>query len=275
MITSIALTGKYNIGVNSNNKIKVDDKVLSLDSEIPFVRYRFNEYDDSSIEYISAMKAKFVKQTHLAEMQLVAGIGQIVDKLNPLLVAKYIYIDLTDETVSAGKLDDATKQLIESEQIFQKLSLGVIDRVMFRDKSSTLDLVAFNKIVANLIAPYKSLPNVNKDNIGVCSSPLSFGDMCCLTAVRARDLMAKYSASADVALPSANHQNMNTCGCIRYVVVSSDTEAPSEATLIKHTKKGNTAEQDAAGASGETKDSKPKESKPKKKQIRMMIGQFR
>jgi hypothetical protein len=69
----------------------------------------------------------------------------------------------------------------------------------------------------------------SEEMFGVCSSPLSFSELACLTAVKARELMSVYSTIADVALPSANHQCMNCCGCIRYLTVTADTEAPADA----------------------------------------------
>ena len=59
--------------------------------------------------------------------------------------------------------------------------------------------------------------------------------------------MGKYSAVADVALPTANHQCMNCCGCIRYIVIDSDTVAPIETASKQKATKAKTEN------SGETK----------------------
>jgi hypothetical protein len=95
--------------------------------------------------------------------------------------------------------------------------------------------------------------------MGICSSPLSFDDMACLTAVKAREIMSRYSTTTDVALPSANHQSMNCCGCIRYVTVTEDIPAPSDGKQKQ--------------ASGNKKNSSD-ESKPKANKVPVGFGMF-
>ena len=224
MISSIVVTGCHSIGINSANKIEVEGNVLSIDKEIPFVRYRFNNYDDNSIAYINAMKTKFVKSTHLVEINI-SELGsqntlEILQKINTNIesIAKFLYITITDENVQSGMIDQSIVNTLVSS-----LQFG-IDRIMLKDKSNTLDMMATKKLIRQLMSATK----LSEDTFGVCSSPLSFGDLACFTAIKAREIMSKYSAVADVALPTANHQCMNCCGCARYIVVSTDTQAPVE-----------------------------------------------
>ena len=55
MITSIVVKDKYTIGMNSSRKIKLGDNVLSVDKEVPFIRYRFSTYADTEFTYINNM----------------------------------------------------------------------------------------------------------------------------------------------------------------------------------------------------------------------------
>lgn len=215
MITSIVLTDCHNIKMNSNKKFKVGEQLLSVEKDIPFVRYRFKGYTDKEFNYIKETMKKFNRSTHLIEIELNLNTKSILDYLTVNIpnAAKYIYINITDEEVLNGELGETCQSLIEDLRGFK------IDRYVLKDNSTTLDMVAYKKITKSL-KPF----GIAETDIGVCSSPLSFGDLACLTAVKARELMSTYSEVADVALPSANHQCMNCCGCIRYLVVDKDTE---------------------------------------------------
>jgi len=236
MITSLVLKGKYTIGMNSQKKILVEDNILSVEKDIPFVRYRFESYDQEAFDYIANMMKQFAMSTHLIEINLDENSATTLNYLNNngFNMAKYIYIDVTDADVEKGELN-AEKM----NQIAFVKDLNV-DRYMLRDKSRTLDLVHVKQFVKQI----KSMYNIDSNMIGVCSSPLSFGDLACLTAVKARELMSIYSTVADVALPSANHQCMNCCGCIRYKVIENNLSAPAEGGIKKsHNKsKDNTGE---------------------------------
>lgn len=250
MITSLVLRGKYNIGSNSNNKIKVNDNILSIDKDIPFVRYRFDHYDAEAVEYIKQAKTKFNKSTHLVELNLSSDVAEQYQLVayNIEKIAKYVYIDITEEDALRQSLSDDKLALVNALQGLQ------FDRYMLRDKSTSLDTICAKKIIKDL----SQRLHVQEVNFGVCSSPLSFGDWACLTAVKARELMTQYSEIADVPLPSANHQCMNCCGCIRYIEINSDTVAPADAKVKGAHKK---SENDGS----EVKQTKTKSSNTKSK----------
>ena len=224
MIASIVVTGTHNIGMSSSKKINAGDTVLSAEKEIPFVRYRFNKYTDTEYTYIKSMMQKFNLSTHLAEVNLSSETPSIIERLHNEIgnIAKYVYIDITDEIVEQKSIGAELENQFVA--IAPYVRTQVVDRVMLRDKSRTLDTITVKALMKRL----STLAGVKDTSFGVCSSPLSFSDWACLTAVKARELMSKYSTIADVALPSANHQCMNCCGCIRYFVIDSDTEAPSD-----------------------------------------------
>lgn len=220
MITSIVVTGTHKIGMNSNKKIKIGDNVLSVEKDIPFIRYRFNQYTDAEYDYIVKSMKQFCFSTHLAEVVLSDNTAETIKYLmeNIKNIAKYVYVNINDDEVVAGQLSQ------DKLTMFDSLRGLDIDRIMIKDKSTKLDTITAKKIIKELS---KRL-GFAESTFGICSSPLSFSEWACLTAVKARELMSIYSTVADVALPSANHQCMNCCGCIRYMTVTEDTEVPSD-----------------------------------------------
>lgn len=260
MVSSIVVTGCYNIGMNSSSKIKVNKILLSAKTDIPFIRYRFKSYGDQEYNYIKAMKTKFDKSVHLAEIDLNEDTLDTLEKLydNIENIVKYIYIDLTDANVAMEKLDDSQLELLES---LADMDIE-IDRIMFRDKTTSLNLVSYKKI----INPIMDILDLDEDYFGICSSPLSFGDYACLTAVKARELMSMYSDSIDVPIPTANHQCMNCCGCIRYMVVDQDIPAPLDTKLKEN--KSSTNSKDS------TTNNENKTSKPRAKKSIIRVNQF-
>ncbi len=248
MVTSIVLKGQYALNVNSANKVKLGDNIVSIEKDIPFVRYRFDSYDETALNYIGATMEKMKYSTHLAEINLDSNTVATLEwfKTNINNIARFIYIDVTDENVASASISAEIVNLLVAAVPYN------VDRIMLRDKSTSLDLVAAKKIIETL----SKQTGIKKDNFGICSSPLSFGELCCLTAVRARELMTIYSAIADVALPTANHQCMNCCGCIRYYTVEADTEIVAD-NKVKEKKP-----KEDGDNSGESKPRTPKTSKP-------------
>ena len=257
MITSIVLKGRYALNVNSSNKIKLGDNVVAIDKDIPFVRYRFESYSEEDFNYIKATMEKMKYSTHLAEINLDANTANTLEwfKNNINNIARFIYIPITDEDVIRGGIDPNVAALLTFVVPYN------VDRVMLKDNSTKLDTVSAKKIMDAL----SKQTGIKKDKFGVCSSPLSFGDAgwCCLTAVRAREIMAIYSPIADVALPTANHQCMNCCGCIRYYVVEADTEIVTD---------NKTKEKKPKASGGSDKESTPRAPKASKPSI--VFGQF-
>lgn len=265
MITSLKLTGTYNIGMR-NNKIEVDGNILDTKKEIPFFRYALGEMDDTKINYIKSMKEKFSASTHLVEITADEN-PNVADKVTEIRnsiesVAVYAYFNITDDNVSSGKL---AYTLIEE---LKALKSTDVDRIMFKDKTTTLDTVT----AQNLIKQAVRESGFPASMFGICSSPLSFGENACLTAIKARELMSTYSSISDVALPSANHQCMNCCGCIRYIKVNSDLEAPPE----KEKKSSNTKKvKNATNTSSDSEKKSAKKAKATKSKATVVIpGQF-
>lgn len=226
MITSIVLTNTHKIGIDSNGKFMVGDTKVSI-KEVPFVRYRFNKFGETELNYIGKMKNIFKHSSHMVEITISEDTPKILDAIEEKLqnIIRFIYVPVVDSHVTDG-FDESTLKLVELLDDYD------FDRVMLKDNTTTLHAVAAAKLKKEIADTI----DVNVKDIGICQSPLSFNGEACLTAVKARELSAEYAENDEVALPSANHECMNCCGCIRYHVIDSDVAAPVSKTT-KGTKK--------------------------------------
>lgn len=257
MVVSIVLTGRYNIGVNGNNKIKVNDKLIEM-KDIPFIRYRFNEYTEEDIEFIKKNKEKFNGPIHLIEISLNDKTRNVLDMVNSMEdVPKFIYVPINDEDIAMG-IKDNTLELLKG------ISDYFFDRVMIKDNTSMLYPLAADKIKFKIEEALNGA--IPARDIGICGSPLSFRNnttegQACLTAVWARKIMAEYSSTPDIVVPSASHECMTCCGCIQYFVVDHDLPAPLSSK-----------EKAASKDNKETKDKEPKDKKPAIKNSKKHTG---
>lgn len=222
MVASLMLKKPLVVNVNNNGKFKVADKTMAI-SDVPAVRYRFDskvwvENPKEAIECVNRHKEKFNLSVHIIELDFNEMMNpERVKEISGAFLedAVFLYLDVTDDVVANGTLGES---LLED---IRRLQGNWIDRVMLRDLSNTLYTVVANKLKDEVAAAM----GIKTSMIGVCNSPLSVGDNCCLTALRARELAAKYGKSADMVVPSANHEGKNTssCGCIRYIEIAEDT----------------------------------------------------
>lgn len=261
MIKSLMLKERHKAEISSSGKTKVNGEVVQI-KDIPFIRYRFSEYKETDIDYILDKVNKFKNSAHLLEVVIYDGFGGIFEKIVTELscVASYIYIPVDNEVVENGFSS-------EQEELIQQCEGLPFDRIMILDNSDSL----FARRANELKEQIAELTGDDAENIGICSSPLSVNGNQCLSAEKARELAAAYSCSERNALPSANHQDMQCCGCIRYEVVNEDMRAPAE-KLKKPAKAVVKGEFDAmntpadssdkSGVSSETKE------KPKKKPVK-------
>ena len=217
MVTSIVLTGTHSIGLDRYNRFEIGKNKVSI-KNVPFVRYRFNKYGEDEIEYIKKMKETFKYSSHLAEVIIDENTSNTIQRLEEeddnLII--FVYLDINDNDVANGLTD------IKIEHI-KSIKDDFFDRFLLKDSSSTLDAMTANRIKREIC----DLLELENSEVGVCQSPLSFtGGNACLTALKARELSAEYAESDEVALPTANHENMNTCGCIKYFKIDRDIQAP-------------------------------------------------
>lgn len=219
MVTSLRLSGMYTVHVNSKRNFSIGEKTFNIDKDIPIVRYSFKAYEEAEIAYIKKMMELFEKQTHIVEVNVTSNLGEVLAKLEEHLpnVAKFIRVEVTDEVVKNG---------IDCNNDFGFLMMAcghAVDQVVLVDKSTSLDYLHCEKIIDTL----SKRMGLSKIKFGICESPLSMGERACLTAVKAREIMSKYGDES-APLPSANHQSMNECGCIRYLQIDADTKPMAE-----------------------------------------------
>lgn len=240
MITSIVLTGTYKIGISESGKIKTPDGVRIDTKDIPFVRYRFSKYGDEELRFIEENKKTF-NCVHVLEITLDSETASLLEKIEETddTLGRLVYVPITDKHVEQG-FDDNELNLIRT------LIDSEFDRIIIKDNSRTLHGIALNRLKKQI----KDILNIPEKEIGVCGGACCFIDgNACLTAVRAREMLAKYSERDDIVVPSANHEGkldevdehadcVNKCGCIRYHIFNSDMPAPSSKSGVKKSSEG-------------------------------------
>lgn len=238
MVTSIVLKGTYQIGISATGKIKTPDGITVDIKDVPFVRYRFSEYGDNELKFIIENKKKF-PCVHVVEIELNNNTADLLDKITEMddMIGKLVYIPITNQHVESGLSEDELS-------LISSIVDCDFDRLIIKDKSTTLHSVALSKLKKQI----RAVTDIPDNEIGVCGGACCFMDgNACLTAVRAREMLAKYSERDDIVVPSANHEGKidtidsnsectNKCGCIRYHVYNSDMPAPVSKGSSKGTK---------------------------------------
>lgn len=251
MIVSIKLMKPVKIDVDTYGKFMLNDIKVSI-KEVPFVRFAFTSYTDEVLGYIKSVMGLFSYSGHLLEIKVGDNYVEDIVRIRETIpnIAIFVYMDIDDSNVETNELSQE-----QMDEVCKLKGLDIVDRFMLKDCSKTLHAISADKI-RNSIG---KISGIKVANIGFCSSPLSFGTNCCLNAERARELTAKYSDNIECALPSANHEGTNTCGCIRYVLVDSEIKAPDNNRKVAVKKEKTTKEK--VESDGETVD---KKDKPKK-----------
>lgn len=229
MVTGIALTGMYHIGVSANNKMQTPDGITIELKDVPFVRYRFDKYGEEEISFILNNKKTF-KCANIVEITLSPDTQDILDKIAELDpdIASLVYVDVTDAEVKGG-FNQETLDLISG------LDQSSYDYLNIRDKSTTLNAFSISRLIEDV---RYALGDVRAE-IGVCGGTCCFQDQnACLTARKTREIMARCSTPDELKLPSANHEIsvetvdtlescINKCGCVRYHIYTHDVAAPA------------------------------------------------
>lgn len=236
MIASIRFRGKYELGMSSSGYMDIDGKKISY-KEVPFVRYKFDKYDDSDIDFIIENSKRFDRSTTLVEIQLEAGIEDFINKLRERMekVAVFVYADIQDiDVISAvNDVDDFDYETCDA--LAELVEQCDVDRICLVDKTNILNYANADK----LLEQYSDMTGMDKEDFAFCNSPLSLSEYGCLTAIKARELMAMYgSDSDDVPLPTANHQK-GCCGCIQFIEINKDYKAPISKSTPVAKKKDN------------------------------------
>jgi len=222
MITNLMIMGRFDIGVNSKNAICIDNKFINIEKEIPIVRYRFKDYSEDDLQYITNNMKKFKASAHLVEIELSEKTAEqhklFGDAMQGnLKVAKFLRIEVDDKDMSEGCLVDSKLQQLESVKSLY------FDRYILVDKTTFLDYINTKRLISYV----SKFMGVREGDVGICGCASSFGGDQCLSAVKAREIMSIYTnigsnEAIKIALPTANHEDMSNCGCIRHMIIESD-----------------------------------------------------
>lgn len=226
MITSLMLDKMVPVTMNGSKDITVNGHDLRVDKDIPFIRYRFDDIGAEELEYVEMMQSVFTKSVHLLEITLDENTEEVIDRINNsgLSAARFLYWHITD-----NMCENPEKAVLEHMPLFVKV-INSIDGIIFYDDTSILDMVTYRKFVGSLQA---TAIGRHDEFYGLCNSPFSCSEFACLTAVKARSLQAKYCTDVDVPLPTSNHQDNPTCGCIRHLIVNDPIVGVVKAAKVK------------------------------------------
>lgn len=212
MVTALEFKSEYDLGISQTGKFYVDkeNNVIESIKNVPIVI----ENNIYNLDYIKSNMNKLKYSCHVAFIDIDKANVEFIKSLNKMGVAVFLRMTINENNMEiVMDLNDETVPYDVR---------GCIDRYILVDntKSMTFDkLLKIKEFVGETLG-------VSVDDIGVCGSPFSFGDNACLCAVWARRIMAKYISNTEVALPSANHECMEECGCIRKVVITDNICAP-------------------------------------------------
>lgn len=229
MITNLMIKGKYKIETDKFGNFVVQGKKLNI-KKIPFVRYRLTCYGETEIEYIKSMKRVFCHSVHLVEVLLGKDVVDEVKRIKGTFskIPVYLIINISDDKLNGLPKEDL--RLLEScaENDIE------FDGVTLYDTSSKLSPIEANRLRKQI----SDCLSISMKDIGICNSPLSnLEENACLTAVKAREIaMDYYDGFGEWPLPTANHQSMECCCCIRHIDVNEDIVCHSRS---KGEKEGN------------------------------------
>ncbi len=224
MIASLMVTGEYEMSTNKDGKIHLENNKISI-KDIPFVRYRLKD-SSNIIQYIQKYKQMFKYSCHVMELDAlcphtISILNELEqNELDDIIVFIYFEVyneDLKDIGIGAEKMES-----------LRKIAEKHFERLILVDKTTEMHMVQYNNLVSQVMGEL----GLEESSIAVCGSPLSIGDNCCLTAIKARELMALYGETDECPLPSAKHESMNHCGCIRHITIDRDMVNDGDAKSI-------------------------------------------
>lgn len=216
MVTNLLFKSVFDVEVYKS-KFTLNNEINST-KEIPFLRFNLDNYDENAVAYIKGMLDKFEYSVGICEFSLRDTLLSELDTLGELedTVAKILHIRVTNDDVANGGISEHDIELLNT----LSNSVHKMDRVVLHDNSTVLNPVMISLMKKQIC---NTLGLKGENSVGLCGSPFSFDGSSCLTAEVARDLISIYGYNRDVKIPSANHQSMDSCSCIRHFEVVEDT----------------------------------------------------
>ena len=259
MITGLTFNKIVKVELDRYGKVTVnvdgEEQRISI-KEVPYVRYKLDEYTDDALLFVDTIKKLFVHSVHIIDIDIYQGMVQnaVAEKIKNVFdnqVAIFGIININDSVLDNINMLQAT---------LGGITKSLFDRFIIKDGSTRLDNEKFI-----MLRKYLMTTHGIKD-VGLCSSPFTNEDNCCISAERARHLGAIYG-SDEVATAVSTHQNhcANGCFCVRSVTITGDLLAK------EGTKKAETKEKEPKQPK-EKKESKPK--KPAKPKIQSVPDEW-
>lgn len=219
---NLYLRGFYHIKIEKERFVLGEETVKT--KEVPFVRYHFpNKVWDSLKEpeclidftkYLIEKAKQFNYSCHMVECPL-----ERVDELLMWLASEPNY-DWTKQFVFFVRARlDAEVDYNAIRQAYQKMSGYSVEGIIMEDKSMVLTLRELQEVLKKVAKTC----GIAEHQVRLCGSAFCYGsESSCLTAIYARELMAKKLLPDDAPTPSANNQDMTHCSCISYVNIEED-----------------------------------------------------
>lgn len=225
MIYSLMVRGPVVVRPNSKGKLNVPTGRVSIEGkpeviktsveELVSIGYWFNPEQYGALpQYVDNMRKVFqcsLPVVHLVWCEQALAVLRAFHQWFTT-VPVILHVPVTDMDMADGaraKVYEVADSHIGDE--------AVVDRLMIDDCTTslyTVDAEKMRKLFASAVG-------LKISDIGICGSPLSDRELCCLSARLDREWSVPYGGSYMV-LPSANHQSMDTCGCLRFVNVIQD-----------------------------------------------------
>lgn len=229
MITNLLITGEHKIKLGKSQKLAFGDSKVSV-KEIPLVRFRPSEITENTVDYFYELKEKFKYSCHILELEVseyaLNVLKVLADKEDFNIV--FLFVPVTDKELEVGIQEDVLDLVNKCIDTYD------IERLIIKDNTSMMHSIQYNELKSQITNATGG--GESKHWIGICGSPMSFGDEACLTAVIAREIMANYGENDEYALPSSKHESMNECGCIRHMVIERDVTSVVEIGKSKNDK---------------------------------------
>ena len=216
MVSSLRVHGKFDVGVSANDTVMMGDKEVSL-KDIPIVRFKLGSYGQNEVSYIRDLMSKLKYSSAVIEVNDDSNIIEVETLKSMSDIAGILYYVVIDDEKYKSE------QFAISQKLSEVMKLSNFEKVVLLDRTETMDMIGADALIKRVAKALK----IPVDKVGMCESPmcLSAGG-CCLSAIDARDIASKYNFNTDVALHSANHQDMEMCSCVRHFNVISDIAAP-------------------------------------------------
>lgn len=248
MVTSLRFLNrvKVNIGQSEKFRLQGNKNALSV-KEIPAVRYNFEHYEDSDAQYIKNNMDIFKYSVHVVEVNA-ADATRVYNIVKSAVdnIAFIAHLDLTNAHAMSRAFSGAEMEILN------ELRTLPVNRIVLVDKSDSMDYMGLSALIS-IVA---KATGRNKKEIGVCCSPFTTSENSCMSAALVREWYAKYNKAREGALPSGNHNGGdNNCGCMRYLLVTEDTQAVNSEKGFMNKPEGS--------EKGTDEEKKPKKSAPK------------